>query len=361
MTGPRPRAVWVSTSLTTRGGIATFVRQMRGTDLWNDWNIRHIATHRDGSVAARVWIFLTGIARLVAECVRQRPDLAHIHTSSHGSFMRKCTIVWLCKAFRVPVVLHVHGSRFHDFHQRMPRAGRWLIRTTLEHSDVVIALGDVWAERLRTIAPDARIVTVPNAIRPGRPVDQHGAGRVGVVFLGQIGFRKGTFALLDAWALLQDRGPVPARLTVAGDGDVTGARTRSRQLGIGDSVTITGWLAAPEVSQLLDDSHILVLPSRDEGQPMAVLEAMARGLCVVASDAGGIPEILGGAGITVGPEDTEALAQALAGLIADPEIRTGLGARALARIRSEYDLAVVSQRFDAIYSALTTRVPARRS
>lgn len=339
--------------MSTRGGIATFVRTMRTTPLWDDWNITHISTHRNGTVWTRAVTFAAALVRLCVELLCRRPDLVHIHTSSNGSFLRKCTVTWLCKAIRIPVVLHVHGSRFDEFHDRMPAALRWLIRVTLDHADVVVALGETWGQRLRRIAPRARIEVVPNAVEPGDPVDQSDTGEVRVVFLGEIGERKGTFVLLDAWADAVARCRVPALLTIAGDGETDRALTRSRELGVGRHVRITGWLSEDEVSHLLDDSHILVLPSRNEGQPMAILEAMARGLCVVASDVGGIPELIGGAGVTVAPDDAGRLADELLRVLSEPAVRTELGNRALARIRDEFDVAVVSRRFDAIYREIT--------
>ena len=122
---------------------------------------------------------------------------------------------------------------------------------------------------------------------------------VRVVFLGRIGDHKGTFRLLDAWAeLARDRDSVATGkagiLTIAGDGEVERARDRIRELGLEDTVEVHEWLSESEVGELLDHSQVLVLPSRNEGQPMAVLEAMARGLCVIATDVGGLPEMIGG-------------------------------------------------------------------
>lgn len=339
--------------MSTRGGIATFVRNMQRTQLWEDWHIRHVATHRNGTVLTRISAFGIGLVRLCIELGWRRPDVVHIHTSSEGSFFRKCAIAWLCRGLRVPIVLHVHGSRFDEFHDQMPALIRRLIRVTLEHAEVVVALGDIWAQRLRRIAPRARIEVVPNAVAPGTAVDQAHAAELRAVFLGEIGDRKGTFVLLDAWAGALARCPVPALLTIAGDGEAGRALARSRELGVGRHVRITGWLSEDEVSQLLDDSHILVLPSRNEGQPMAILEAMARGLCVVASDVGGIPELVDGVGVTVPPDDVGRLTEELLRVLTEPAVRTELGNGALARIRGEFDLAAVSRRFDAIYREIT--------
>ncbi|MGB3482227.1 MAG: glycosyltransferase family 4 protein [Mycobacterium sp.] len=349
------RALWVSTSLATRGGISSFVREVRETPLWQQWDIHHVATHRNGAVATRIVAFGFGFLRFMSELILRRPDIVHIHSSSYGSFFRKCILTWISSAFRIPVVLHVHGSEFQTFFMNAPRPVQVIIRKTLERADIVIALGKAWAERLRGIAPGAYIVVVPNAIRPDSPVDHYTTGPVGVLFLGEVGDRKGTFTLLEAWAkVMAAAGGSHARLTIAGDGEVERARRAVAALGIGDSVDIRGWIDSSVVPDLLSEAQILVLPSQSEGQPMAILESMAKGICVVASNVGGIPELLDGAcGVLVRPDEVNELADALIAVVTDPASRARHGANALRRVREQFDIELISCRFAELYRQLT--------
>ncbi|WP_407443776.1 glycosyltransferase family 4 protein [Rhodococcus sp. (in: high G+C Gram-positive bacteria)] len=352
------RAVWVSTSTTTHGGVASFVRTMQGTRLWSDWNIEHISTHRNGSAALRIAVWLQGSAAFAATLIRRRPEVVHLHTASYGSFVRKALLAGWARALGVPVVMHVHGAEFHRFHSRSPAPLRHLIRHTLSAAATVVALGDNWAQRLAEIAPEARIIVVPNAVRPRSPNshDSH-HGPVEVLFLGEIGERKGTFCLLDAWARLRGDGAVTGRahLTIAGDGAVAAARRRVADLGLGDSVSVAGWVDPDEVPGLLRGSHVLVLPSRNEGQPMAVLEAMAHGVCIVAGAVGGIPDLVDEtSGILVPPDDVAALADALRLVVCDHDLRARLGAGAWQRVATRFDVDVVSRRFDALYREVSS-------
>lgn len=345
------RVLWVSTSLSTRGGISSCVRTLQGSPLWEEWSVEHIATHRDGSAATRILAFARGFAIFVGTLARRRPDLVHLHMASYGSFARKATLAWLAKAARLPVVLHVHGSEFGLFYQRSPALLRLIIRATLTRADAVVALGNRWADLLGSIAPQAHLTVIPNAVPLGAPVRQPGAGdRVHVVFLGAIGDRKGTFTLLDAWARLAGDA-WQARLTIAGDGEVARARETIARLGLGTSVELMNWLSEAQVGDLLRSAQVLVLPSRNEGQPMAVLEAMANGLCVIAGDAGGIPDLVvdGISGLLVPPGDVPALTTTLRHVVTDHDARSRLGTAALDRVHRHFDVEIIWKRFDALY------------
>lgn len=347
-------ALWVSTSLQTRGGISSYVRVLRDTPLWDAWAVDHIATHQDGSSLTRVLAFGRGLVSFLVALATKRPGLVHLHTSSYGSFVRKATLAWIARAARVPVVLHVHGSEFGVFYDRSPRLLQQVIRTTMTQAHSVVALGDRWAERLRAIAPDARVAVIPNAVsRRHATRDRDPEEPVHVVFLGAIGDRKGTFTLLEAWSRIMSDPccAATAHLTVAGDGEVERARLAVTHLGLSSSVQVPGWLSPAQAYALIGSAQVLALPSHNEGQPMAVLEAMAGRVCVVASDVGGLPDLIesGTTGLLVPPGDIEALAAALRHVITDHDERARLGRAAFERVRTDFDVAVVWRRIDALY------------
>ena len=348
-------ALWVSTSMETRGGVAAYVRTMQRTPLWDLWHIRHVATHRNGSAITRVTAFITGAGSFVRELVVRRPAVIHLHMSTHGSFARKSTLAWISRCAGVPVVIHVHGGGFNDFYFRSPRLLQHYIRVTLEGADAVIALGETWAGALRQIAAGARIVVVSNAVEPRTPVDQPGpGGQVHVLFLGDIEDHKGAFLLLDAWSQLA-KGSFPggADLVMAGGGAVARAQNRTEELGIADQVQVMGWVAPAQVESLVSDSHVLVLPSTFEGQPMAVLEAMAHGLCVVATNVGGIPDLVGDCGVLLPVGDLASLVDALRQVISDTEHRANLGSLGFRRVQQRFDVNHTWRALDSLYEELT--------
>lgn len=353
MTGADRTALWVSTDQRTKGGVATYVRTLLASPLQERWQIRHIATHTDGSVLARIGTFAAGAARVVFVIVRDRPHIVHLHTASYGSFVRKATLFWIARAAGCRVVLHVHGGEFHLFHDRAPRGLQRVIRATLGRADAVIALGVRWADRLADIQPAACITVVPNAT-DSRPVSPQPAPAeaVHVVFLGMLAESKGVYSLLEAWSRLTSRPEArPAKLTLAGHGEVERVRTEIVKLGLGHTVDLREWLSPDDVRELLSSGHVLVLPSLNEGQPMSVLEAMASGLCVVATSVGGIPELVEDetSGLLIPPSDVGALVVALGRVLDDDALRTRLGAAGHARARAEFDVEVVWRRLDIVY------------
>lgn len=353
----RGRVLWVSTSRQTAGGMTTFVDEVSRTPLWRIWDIDFVATHRSGSVLARATAFAHGLGGFLWRIMGGRVDLVHLHTSHYGSFPRKAVLLWLAAAARLRVVLQVHAGEFPVFYRRMPRPVRWCIRRTLTRADVVVALGERCARELRAIAPGAAVIAVPNGVRiPVSPPCSRIDSAVHVVFLGQMGEMKGTFTLVEAWARLVADTPdlPPVRLTCAGDGDVAGVRDAVARLRLGDTVEVRSWMPRSQVAGLLASADVLALPSRFEGQPMAVLEAMAGGLCVVASRVGGIPDLVedGCSGLLVPPDDIDRLAGALRRVVTDRELCGRLGTQAQHRAKDLFDIEVVWRRFDRLYRDL---------
>jgi len=135
---------------------------------------------------------------------------------------------------------------------------------------------------------------------------------------------KGTTVLLDTVRALVGAG-ARVRLRVVGNGTLLPAfRARARKLGIDANVDFLGQLDRTDVRRVLDAAQLFVLPSLTEGLPRALLEAMARGLPAIATDVGGIPELLAPACL-VRPNDAEALANRVRDLMADDGARATLG------------------------------------
>lgn len=191
--------------------------------------------------------------------------------------------------------------------------------------------------------PDEAYIASPRPVRAGVPV---------LVAVGtQSQPYKGHDVLLEAVAHLISTGTA-VRLRLVGGGRLRPELERqAAALGIGDSVSFAGQLpGGSEVRRELDAADIFVLPSRTEGLPRAVIEAMARGLPCVASAVGGVPELLPPSD-TVPPGDAAALARLLGEVIADPARRAEMARRNLTAA-ADYRAATLATRRLGFYRAL---------
>jgi glycosyltransferase involved in cell wall biosynthesis len=179
-----------------------------------------------------------------------------------------------------------------------------------------------------------------------------------LLFVGRLRIRKGVEVLLAALDLLRRQGGAPT-LAIAGDGEHRAAlEAAAAHRGLDASaVRFLGRADAARVRALLAAARALVVPSTYEGMPLVILEAMAAGLPVIASRVSGIPEVVvdGETGWLVPPEDPEALAAALAELLADPGEARRRGAAGRRRVDEHYRPGQAAERWLAAISVETIR------
>jgi glycosyltransferase involved in cell wall biosynthesis len=163
---------------------------------------------------------------------------------------------------------------------------------------------------------------------------------------------KGIVHLLRAISTLREDFP-DLRLEIVGDGpERTDLQKQIIALGLADIVRFLGWL--PEVNSAMAGWQIFVQPSLEEGLPVALLEAMAAGLPVIASDVGGIPEIIeeGVTGTLVAPGDPIALSESLREMLLNVELRQRLGDAARLRIRQHFSPEAMVRQISEVYDEL---------
>jgi glycosyltransferase involved in cell wall biosynthesis len=155
-----------------------------------------------------------------------------------------------------------------------------------------------------------------------------------LIFLGRIGEHKGADRILRAIAKLPDAVRAQVRLCMAGDGAVDEMRALAEQLGLASQVEIRGWIAGADKEAWMRQTNVFILPSRNEGLPMAMLEAMAWGKALIVSPVGAIPEFVtdGVEGFLVPPDDIDAIADAIRKLAENPDLRVQMGTAARKRV-----------------------------
>jgi glycosyltransferase involved in cell wall biosynthesis len=287
----------------------------------------------------------------LAHAMRRDPvDLVHTHLfgdSLHGYLAARLA--------RKPVVMTLHNVA--RSHSRLQRAGyRWLM------SRVACTVGCSEAVRLSFLA-DARdkntsIVTITNGVEPAKPLDRDaararlGCGRAALTIgsTGRLVASKDFPNLVSALATVVRRIQRPVRLFILGDGPLRGEiLTHAGRMGVAPLVQLLGFRAdAPE---LLNAFDIVAFSSADEGLPMALLEAMAAGRCIVATNVGGIADAVrdGDEALLVPAADSARLADALVRALEDGDLRTRLGAAAARRFRTRFTADQMVREYGAVY------------
>ena len=272
-----------------------------------------------------------------------RPDVVHAHV-----YQAAPPALVLGRLSRAPVAITEHYTGF----QRGLVTGydRLLARLSFERADVVAPVSEELAGHLRALAPSARIEVVPNVVDTDAfapPPNRHDEAPPRLLTVAALAEKKGHRFLLEALTEIPN-----VRLDVVGDGELRDLLERQAvALGLGDRVHFLGERSKEEVADLMRQADLFVLPSLAENLPVVLIEAQASGLPVVATDVGGVSELVDrDAGALVPAGDARLLAAAIRDTLAR---RSDFDAAALAeRARARYGYDAISARWTAIYAGL---------
>lgn len=336
------------------GGVATVVRAYRDAGLFKRWDIKFICTHQsvDSGFLEKLWAAVSALAQYLALLVCGRVKLLHIHTSSRASFWRKSVFVLLSRVSGKPVVMHIHSGEFiHFFQNECGAIAKWYIRAILSRADTIIVLTKRWRKELSRLTPHRNIAVILNPIvAPGETLPFATRATNSLLYLGRITGSKGIFDILAVMAALKDEF-VDLQLICAGEGDIAEAKTAVSKLLIVDHVKFHGWIEDDEKQRLLSHATAMVLPSYAEGLPMSVLEAMAAGLPVVATNVGGIPDVIKNddTGLLVAPGDKTQLVEALQRILSSGSLRQRLSTNAQKVYLREFEVDAVLRQVSSVY------------
>ena len=162
-----------------------------------------------------------------------------------------------------------------------------------------------------------------------------------IVSIGRLAIGKGYPVLVEAFDRARGMTNAPMTLEMIGDGDEMDAvRRQVEDLGLSDVVSLPGMVHwGPELVDRLNEAPLFELPTLIEGMPRSVIEAMSRGMPVIASDAGGIPELVG-ADCLVPPGDADALARRIVGLVEAPDELATMSHRSFEASRDHWPAAL---------------------
>lgn len=348
-----PRVLMVGPGPRVRGGITSVIANYQKCRIWTEYSITWLSTYDDRGPIRKIVAALR--AYLLGPFLIGRADIIHVHGEFRKSFIRKLPLILIAKAMRKSVIYHVHAYACEEAF-RGPLAP--LIRWTFALVDKVIALSPSWASRIQAQCPGASIVSLLNpAVIPKKDSRRQTESKEPrILFLGKLEPRKGFRDLLAAMPGVLAAVP-SAKLIFAGGGDIEGAQALAADLGISASVAMLGFVRGEDKVRELRSSSVVCLPSYDEGMPVALLEGMSHGIPVVATNVGGIPELIysGENGLLVLPGDVQGLTQAIVKLLTDAHSSAAIGAAGLRHVKRFHDLENVCTLLEGIYVSLMHR------
>jgi colanic acid/amylovoran biosynthesis glycosyltransferase len=265
-----------------------------------------------------------------------------------------------------PIATVFHGK---DMSSYLQKRSSDTYASLFKRGDLFLPISEFWRDKLMAMGAPAdrtlvhrmgvdttRFVETPRALKAGEPVRFIGVGRMVE--------KKGFDDALAAFAKMRSQADAPpATLTMIGDGPLRQElEAQAMQLGLGDAVRFTGLLPHAKVEEMLREAHVFVLPSRTskngdmEGIPVALMEAMAQGLPVLATRHSGTPELVEHevSGLLSSEGDRDALAANMLAFACAPQRWAAMGAAGAAKVRAEFDLKtwndLLLQRLTALYA-----------
>ncbi|WP_016955316.1 glycosyltransferase family 4 protein [Catenovulum agarivorans] len=342
----------ITISTMANGGIKSVVENYNQANLFAEFEHSWLCAHKEGSVFFRCRLFIKCIFELIA-ALFNGVGLFHVHMAMRGSFFRKMFLISLIKLFKRKVILHLHGSEFEVFYKNSKPSIQQLIVKTFEKADVVIVLSESWKKFVANLSGEIHVEVVPNFVQPIKSLclNQLDTGTK-FIFLGALGKRKGIYDLLPAFQKLLNIEPT-AKLIIGGDGELTQAQQLAQRLGIGHAVEFVGWVSGEEKTKWLNQADVFILPSYNEGLPMAILEAMSLGKCVISTYVGGIPEAIStnDNGLLVAAGNVEQIFLAMK-QACDKDVRTRLGDAAKNAFEANFSPTVITPKIKHIYRSL---------
>jgi glycosyltransferase involved in cell wall biosynthesis len=287
-------------------------------------------------------------------------DIVHTHDRRAGLFGRLAA-----RGRRARVVHTLHGiperialelgpshagpRRTRNFPADIRAYGTLRMEALLAHLGIVVIPSRALADFVVQHGfPESRIRVVPSGLTLRRtdPVPSRRPPTIGTA--ATLDFHKGVDVLLEACALIDE----PLKLEIFGDGPVR-AQLEELALRLGVDATFHGFV--DDFRERVGGLDVFVLPTRGDNLPVAILEAMASAVPVVATRVGGIPELVldEESGLLVAPDDPRALAAALERLFAADDLRVRLGRGGARRVERHFESGKVARRMIAVYEELS--------
>ena len=295
---PKLKVIVLSPPIDKSGGIGTLFRYAR-ENFPDNADVEFIDTR---GYSKNPWSSLSRLLRAVALVAWRRMtgnvDVIHLNLGRKGAAIRKLLLTaWCTYVLHVPCVLQLHSSSFDSFADGLNPVFRKLLVHIMNRAARILVLGDVWRNYLISIGCNPDIVRVfvmgvPDLYQSRTSVERRNDQDdpfYYALFAGEMSERKGLPYLIEALNL---PGAEKVRLIAAGAGNLTEWKAFTKSVGVEERVALLGLVDPALIHQLMGLADAMILPSRAEGLPVSVLEALSSGALAICTTAGSLSEFI---------------------------------------------------------------------
>lgn len=289
---------------------------------------------------------------------REKPDVVHINTAFEPrAIIRDLILAGRAKSAGLPVVLHVHNGKY-VLNEFTSSALARRAEKLLKNADKIVVLGNAERDNLLKRTPGLDITVLPNAVQVDKiPEPERGHGEKTIIFFGRLNVTKGLEDIVEVCRMLLEQG-FKFKFACYGAGPDRDPFVSNMKGLLGEKFHDGGVAFGPRKWQALSEADIFLLPSRHEGLPMAMLEAMAAGCVPVVSDVGTITDVVkdGRNGFIIEPGNLTQIAGKLKMILSESEVAwNDLRENAKKTVRQRYNFADYIAKLDKIYEEVSAK------
>ena len=334
------------------GGMLSVIRGYMTSEYLRCYEHIHIA-----SVTAhhKIKTFILSYFKLKRLIKSKDVDIVHIHMSERGSCIRTVFFVNLCQKYSIPVIVHSHGSELEPWYFSLNKFLKKIFNNSMGKADAIIVLTPGWIDFWSKIVLTKNIYVVPNYVSICDVGDKEYLkdGCLKILFMGQIGNRKGTYDLVRAVKILKNSGR-KVHLNICGDGECEKCRELIKRNNLSNEIEVVGWISGNKKKLELKNADCLVLPSVYESFGIVLLEGMANKLPCLCGDGGYSKEIIENNvdGFVIKSGDEKSIADALDKFF-DEELIKKMGQKAYFNVSKKFSEKNVAKRLKELYNEIS--------
>lgn len=336
----KKKVCMVVPSFYAKGGIATVVSGYKGSEIEKHYNIQYIESYCDGNKIKKIFKAIGAYFSFLKEMVRNKPDLVHIHSSFGGSFYRKLPFVYIANFFNIPVINHIHGSEIANLYINASKKKKQLVESCFNKCKYLVVLSEEWKNNLQVVNTKTPKIVIENYSTIHKEcLKRKNHQKKIILFLGFITELKGCFDIPEIAKKVIEKNE-NVEFILAGSGEIEMLQKIIAKQGISQYFSFPGWVKKGEKEKLLKNADIFFLPSYTEAMPMSILEAMGFGLPIVATNVGGIPQLVeeGRNGYMTEPGKIDGFVKAILELIGSDELIYSMGKEGIKKAYEKYSL-----------------------